>query len=98
MAKKPKLTGFTTKGGRRVLGTRKQDVRLGLLTDELMAKINDGARNAAVQVMNDLGKKGPVWSGEFRDSWIAVSKQKGGSTASSCSYPYNLSNVLSPSK
>jgi len=89
----PKLTGFVTKGGRRVLGTRKQDVRLGLLTDELMKKINDGARNAAVQVMNDLGKKGPVWSGEFRDSWIAVSKQKGGSTASSGSYPYNLSNV-----
>ena len=50
----PKLTGFTTKGGRRVLGTRKQDVRLGLLTDELMAKINDGARNAAVQVMNEI--------------------------------------------
>ena len=93
MAKEPKLTGYITKGGRRVLGTRKQDVRLGLLTDELMAKINDGARNAAVQVMNDLGKKGPVWSGEFRDSWIAVSKQKGGSAASSGSYPYDLSNV-----
>jgi hypothetical protein len=89
----PKLTGFVTKGGRRVLGTRKQDVRLGLLTDELMAKINKGAREAAVQVMNDLGKEGPVWSGEFRDSWIAVSKQKGGGAASSGSYPYNLSNV-----
>ena len=89
----PELTGFVTKGGRRVLGTRKRDVRLGLLTDELMKKINDGARNAAVQVMNDLGKKGPVWSGEFRDSWIAVSKQKGGSAASSGSYPYDLSNV-----
>ena len=93
MAKEPKLTGFVTKGGRRVLGTRKQDARLGLLTDKLMKKINDGARNAAVQVMNDLGEEGPVWSGEFRDSWIAVSKQKGGSTASSGSYPYNLSNV-----
>ena len=89
----PKLTGFVTKGGRRVLGTRKQYVRLGLLTDELIKKINDGARNAAVQVMNDLGGEGPVWSGEFRDSWIAVSKQKGGSAASSGSYPYNLSNV-----
>ena len=93
MAKEPKLTGFVTKGGRRVLGTRKRDVRLGRLTDELMKKINNGARNAAVQVMNDLGKEGPVWSGEFRDSWIAVSKQKGGSAASSGSYPYDLSNV-----
>ena len=83
----------TYSGTRRFFGTRKQDARLGVLTDELMAKINDGARNAAVQVMNDLGKKGPVWSGEFRDSWIAVSKQKGGSAASSGSYPYNLSNV-----
>ncbi len=93
MAANPKLTGFTTKGGRRVLGTRKRDVRLGLLTDELMVEINDGVRNAAVQVMNDLGKKGPVWSGEFRDNWIAVSKQQGGSVASSGSYPYSLSNV-----
>ena len=93
MAKEPKLTGYITKGGRRVLGTRKQDVRLGLLTDELMKKINDGARNAAVQVMNDLGKEGPVWSGKFRDSWIAVSRQEGGSVASSGSYPYDLSNV-----
>ena len=93
MAANPKLTGFVTKGGRRVLGTRKQDVRLGRLTDKMVLKINKGAREAAVQVMNDLGKKGPVWSGEFRDSWIAVSKQQGGSAASSGSYPYNLSNV-----
>ena len=93
MAAKYNPTGFVTKGGRRVLGTRKQDVRLGRLTDEMVLKINKGAREAAVQVMNDLGKKGPVWSGEFRDSWIAVSKQKGGSAASSGSYPYNLSNV-----
>ena len=89
----PELTGFVTKGGRRVLGTRKRDVRLGLLTDEMVLKINKGVREAAVQVMNDLGKEGPVWSGEFRDSWIAVSKQKGGSAASSGSYPYDLSNV-----
>ena len=93
MAKEPKLTGYITKGGRRVLGTRKQDVRLGRLTDEMVLKINKGVREAAVQVMNDLGRKGPVWSGEFRDSWIAVSKQKGGSAASSGSYPYDLSNV-----
>ena len=93
MAKEPKLTGFVTKGGRRVLGTRKRDVRLGRLTDKMVLKINKGAREAAVQVMNDLGTIGPVWSGEFRDSWIAVSKQQGGSAASSGSYPYNLSNV-----
>tara|TARA_R100000353_G_C6429525_1_gene175494 strand:+ start:41 stop:658 length:618 start_codon:yes stop_codon:yes gene_type:complete len=93
MAKEPRLTGFITKGGRRVAGSRKRDARLGLLTDKLMKKINDGARNAAVQVMNDLGEEGPVWSGEFRDSWIAVSRQEGGSVASSGSYPYDLSNV-----
>ena len=62
-------------GGRRLFGTRKRDVRF--MTDDIMAALNDGVRNAAVRVMNDLGKKGPVWSGEFRDSWIAVSKQKG---------------------
>jgi len=63
------------------------------LTDDVMAALNDGVRNAAVQVMNDLGRKGPVWSGEFRDSWIAVSRQKVGSAATNGSYPYTLSNV-----
>ena len=89
----PGLTGFVTKGGRRVLGTRKRDVRLGRLTDEMVLKINKGVREAAVQVMNDLGAIGPVWSGEFRDSWIAVSQQKIGSAATNGSYPYNLNNV-----
>tara|TARA_Y100000592_G_scaffold1344_1_gene2112 strand:- start:37 stop:633 length:597 start_codon:yes stop_codon:yes gene_type:complete len=93
MAAEYKPTGFITKGGRRVLGTRKRDVRLGLLTDDIMAEINDGVRNAAVQVMNDLAEKGPVWSGKFRDSWIAISKQKEGASASNGSFPYNLNNV-----
>tara|TARA_Y100001938_G_scaffold126809_1_gene179096 strand:+ start:44 stop:670 length:627 start_codon:yes stop_codon:yes gene_type:complete len=78
-------------GGRRLFGSRKRDVRF--LTDDLMAEINNGVRNAAVQVMNDLAKKGPVWSGEFRDSWIATSKQKTGGSASSGSFPYNLNNI-----
>ena len=78
-------------GGRRLFGTRKRDVRF--MTDDIMAALNDGVRNAAVRVMNDLGKKGPVWSGGFRDSWIAVSKQKAGSAATNGSYPYTLSNV-----
>ena len=93
MAAEYKPTGFITKGGRRVLGTRKRDVRLGLLTDDIMSEINDGVRNAAVQVMNDLAEKGPVWSGKFRDSWIAISKQKEGASASNGSFPYNLNNV-----
>ena len=83
----------TYSGTRRFFGTRKQDARLGLLTDDVMAALNDGVRNAAVQVMNDLGRKGPVWSGKFRDSWIAVSRQKVGSAATNGSYPYTLSNV-----
>ena len=80
-------------GTRRFFGTRKRDVRLGRLTDDIMAEINDGVRNAAVQVMNDLAKKGPVWSGEFRDSWTATSKQKEGASVSNGSFPYNLNNV-----
>ena len=78
-------------GGRRLFGTRKRDVRF--MTDDIMSALNDGLRNAAVRVMNDLGKKGPVWSGEFRDSWIAVSRQKAGSVAANGSYPYTLDNV-----
>ena len=80
-------------GNRRFFGTRKRDVRLGRLTDDIMAEINDGVRNAAVQVMNDLAEKGPVWSGKFRDSWIAISKQKEGASVSNGSFPYNLNNV-----
>ena len=78
-------------GGRRQFGARKRDVRF--MTDDIMAALNDGVRDAAVRVMNDLAKKGPVWSGEFRDSWIAISKQKAGSAAANGSYPYTLSNV-----
>lgn len=36
--------------------------------DIKIAAVN-ALRNAAKEVLNDLAKTGPAWSGEFRDSW-----------------------------
>jgi len=59
----------------RRIGTRRNDVR-NLSADALEA-LNRATRQAAVEIMNDLGKLGPAYSGEFRDSWIAVPVVKG---------------------
>jgi len=75
----------------RRIGTRRQDVR-NLATDALAA-INTAARQAAVEIMNDLGKQGPAYSGEFRDSWIAVPAGKGASGGTGGEYPYQISDV-----
>jgi hypothetical protein len=43
--------------------------------------------------MNDLGEQGPAYSGEFRDSWIAVPVGKGASGRAGGDYPYQISDV-----
>jgi len=43
--------------------------------------------------MNDLGKLGPAYSGEFRDSWIAVPVGKGASGRAGGEYPYQIADV-----
>jgi hypothetical protein len=61
--------------------------------DEARLQINRVAREATKEVMNGLAEEGPVWSGRFRDSWVAEgkgSKTKGGKVGS---YPYSLWNV-----
>jgi hypothetical protein len=75
----------------RRIGTRRQDIR-NLATDALAA-INTATRQAAVEIMNDLGKLGPAYSGEFRDSWIAIPVGKGASGSAGGDYPYQLSDV-----
>ena len=51
------------------------------------------AKQAAIEIMNDLGKAGPKWSGEFQDSWVADAV--GVKTGGYSSYPYNNRSVPS---
>ena len=75
----------------RRIGTRRNDVR-NLSADALEA-LNRATRQAAVEIMNDLGKLGPAYSGEFRDSWIAVPVGKGASGRAGGEYPYQIEDV-----
>lgn len=75
----------------RRIGTRRQDVR-NLVPDALDA-INQATRLAAVEIMNDLGKLGPAYSGEFRDSWVAIPIGSGASGRTGGEYPYQISDI-----
>lgn len=75
----------------RRIGSLKRELRnVGI--DALQA-VNEACRQTAVQVMNDLGREGPAYSGEFRDSWIAVPAGQGASGSAGGEYPYRLSDV-----
>ena len=63
------------------------------ISDEVRVYTNRVARESTKEVMNGLAEAGPVWSGEFRDSWVAEgkgAKTKGGKVGA---YPYSLWNV-----
>lgn len=55
--------------------------------------INEVARVAAVNIMNDLAEAGPEWSGEFQDSWVAIPAGKAASGSTGGGYPYTLNDV-----
>lgn len=65
--------------------------KLERLGRDIQRIVEQAARQSAVNIMNDLAEAGPVWSGEFQNSWVAV-PAKGG-VGSEGSYPYSLSNV-----
>ena len=48
------------------------------LEKKIRVQMNKVVREAAKEVMNGLAETGPVWSGEFRDSWVATSMGTGG--------------------
>lgn len=52
--------------------------------------LNNAARNAAKEIMNDLAEAGPNWSGEFQDSWVAHAP---GGKSGAGAYPYTLSDI-----
>ena len=75
----------------RRIGTARNDVR-NLVPDALRA-INEATRHTAVEIMNDLGRLGPAYTGNFRDSWIAIPVGTGASGRAGGEYPYQLSDV-----
>jgi len=75
----------------RRIGSLRRELR-NVSTDVLQA-VNEACRQTAVQVMNDLGREGPAYSGEFRDSWIAVPAGQGASGNAVGEYPYQLSDI-----
>jgi len=62
------------------------------LEKKMRVKINAMTRSAAKEVMNGLAEAGPVWSGEFRDSWKAM-VAGGTAMGQAGGYPYSLANV-----
>jgi len=93
MALPPKISPYkasVTRGGRRI-GKLKNEVKNFNL--EQRRKVNATARNVAVQIMNDLAKKGPEWSGEFKNSWQAVALGEGSKIGKSGSFPYKIGNI-----
>ena len=93
MALPPKISPYkasVTRGGRRI-GKLKNEVRNFNL--EQRRKVNATARSVAVQIMNDLARKGPEWSGEFKNSWEAVALGEGSKIGKSGSFPYKIGNI-----
>jgi hypothetical protein len=67
---------------------------MGALTNlerDIRNKLNKTVRTVARNIMNDLAEAGPVWGGEFRDSWEAFAPGAGG--AIPAAYPYTLSDI-----
>ena len=81
---------FVTRRGRRI-GKLSNEVRNYNL--EKRRELNKTVRAVAVQIMNDLAKAGPEWSGEFKNSWEAVPLGEGSKIGKSGSYPYKLDNI-----
>ena len=63
------------------------------LSVDVRQLINEVARVAAVNIMNDLAEAGPEWSGKFQDSWIAIPVGKAASGSTGGGYPYRLDDV-----
>ena len=63
------------------------------LEKKIRVQMNKVVREAAKEVMNGLAETGPVWSGEFRDSWIAEGLGNQAKSAQKGAYPYSLWNV-----
>tara|TARA_R100000781_G_scaffold55721_1_gene36262 strand:+ start:617 stop:1168 length:552 start_codon:yes stop_codon:yes gene_type:complete len=55
-------------------------------------EVNQMARQAALEVINELARLGPAYSGEFRGSWVAV-PLGGGRAGGKGRFPYRISHI-----
>lgn len=74
-------------------GLSKSGRRLSDLAESTKYKLNLAVRKVAVNIMNDLAEAGPVYSGDLRDSWIAIPVGTGARGSAGGAYPYSLSDV-----
>ena len=101
MAKKIKLSDGSTyqvkniteptisPAGRRYFGTQKRDARF--MTEDIIRVINNGIRDAALEIVNELAEIGPDWDGNFKNEWV-VNAIEGGVTGKG-TYPYTLDDI-----
>ena len=61
------------------------------LDKQIRTKLNKTIRTAAKSLMNELAEIGPVWSGDFRDSYVARDVSTG--RFKNAKYPYTLRDV-----
>lgn len=61
---------------------------IGQFNRKIRREIQSAARHAAKEIMNDLAKSGPNWTGEFANSWVADAPGVG--NGPSGSYPYSI--------
>lgn len=65
----------------------------GQFNRKLRRQVQAAARQAAAEIMNDLAKVGPLWSGEFANSWVANAPGVG--QGRQASYPYTIRDIPS---
>ena len=63
----------------------------GQISRAIRRKAQSAARHAAAEIMNDLAKAGPNWSGRFKNSWVADAP--GSAVGKKANYPYKVSDV-----
>jgi len=75
--------------GRRLFGTQRRDVRF--MTEDIIKDINDGVRDAALEIINELAEIGPDWDGNFKNEWVANTIGEG--VTGGGTYPYTLDDI-----
>ncbi|MGA1073274.1 MAG: hypothetical protein ACO3S3_11495 [Pseudohongiellaceae bacterium] len=68
---------------------------ISFLVNDIKEATVEAARNAAVDIMNSLAEKGPVWTGRFSSAWYAVPSDAsvGGARSEGKIHKYDLRNV-----
>jgi len=71
----------------------KRDIKF--MVNDIQQAAVEAARNAAVDIMNSLSARGPLWTGKYSSAWYAVASNQapGGHRSEGRQYKYDLRNV-----